>query len=134
MPADQTIDHEKVIKAAEAPSLVPDRPIDIEHLARMCGGDQATMQKMLSVFDVQADLLLARMSGEGPKAAAARAHSLAVSARGVGAWKLAECAEDFEKHVLQPGTITLNPAMRRLSAAVSEVHTAIGSLLSQPVR
>lgn len=118
------------IKNNEAPSLVPDRPIDFDRLTRLSGGDQKTMREVLQVFNLQADLLLARMASEEPRAAAARGHTLAVCAHSVGAWKVEACATRFEQIALESGPIALNPIMRRLAAIVTEAQGAIGSFLS----
>jgi HPt (histidine-containing phosphotransfer) domain-containing protein len=118
-----------VVEAVEAPSLVPDRAIDIAHLARMACDEQATMWEMLRVFDLQADVLVARMTSEEPKVAAARAHTLAVSARSIGAWKVAESATAFENAARGSGPVVLSPAMNHLSETVTEAQVEIGSLL-----
>jgi hypothetical protein len=125
----------RTIKSAAAPSIVPDRPIDLDQLARSAQDDDETMRDMLSLFGLQAELLLARMTSEAPKIAAAHAHILAVSARLVGAWKVAERATEFERSALCPGPVVLGPAMNCLSAAVADAHVEVDTLLrSNPLR
>ena len=114
----------KALQFTEAPSLVPDRPIDFDQLSRMSHGQAETMRELLRVFNVQADLLLTRMASEDPKTAAARAQVLASSASCVGAWRVAECAAAFEREARGNGPISLNPALRRLAAAVIEAQQA----------
>jgi HPt (histidine-containing phosphotransfer) domain-containing protein len=112
-----------------APSLVPDRSaIDFEHLARMTGGDDGTMLEILRIFDLQADLLLARITSEAPRAVAARSHTLADSARSVGAWRVLEAAIELERVALAPGPVALNSSISRLSAALSEAQVKIDCL------
>ncbi len=120
---------QEVVETAEAPSLVPDRAIDLAHLARMAQDDKATMWEMLRVFDLQADVLVARLTSEEPKVAAARAHTLAVSAKCVGAWKVVELATAFENAARGSGPVVLSPAMNRLSETVTEAQVEINSLL-----
>jgi HPt (histidine-containing phosphotransfer) domain-containing protein len=121
---------QEVVETAEAPSLVPDRAIDLAHLSRIAQGDQATMWEMLRVFDLQADVLVARLTSEEPKVAAARAHTLAVSAKSVGAWKVAESAAVFEQAALSTGPVVLSPAMNRLTKSVTEAQVEINSFLA----
>jgi len=118
------------VEVGPAPSLIPDHPIDFDQLGAIGQGDSRTMRKHLEVFDLQTEVLTARMTSEAPRDAAARAHTLAVTARSVGAWKVAECATEFERIALGAPPIVLGPAMYRLSVAVTDVHFAIESFLS----
>lgn len=113
-----------------APSLIPDQPIDFQQLAALGQGDSKTIRKLLEVFDLQTEVLSARMTSEAPREAAARAHTLAVTAKSVGAWKVAECAAEFERVALGPQPIVLGPSMYRLSIAITDTHLAIESFLS----
>jgi hypothetical protein len=122
----------KALGSSKVPSLVPEGPINFDQLARTSRGHVETAQELLRVFHLQADVLLARMTSEEPKTAAARAHVLADSARCVGAWRVAERAVDFERVARGNGPISLNPAMRCLAAAVVEAQEAIGSFLAEP--
>jgi HPt (histidine-containing phosphotransfer) domain-containing protein len=88
------------------------------------------MRHILTLFDRQADMLLTLIACEPPKAAAARAHTLAVSARALGAWKVAESATAFEQVALKPGPAILSSAMNQLSSAVTEAQSEIASILS----
>ena len=110
-------------------SLVPDHPIDHDQLSAVGQGDRKTMQELLRLFDLQTDLLMTRMSTEAPRDAAAFAHTLAINAHAVGAWKVAECAREFERLANGRQPIVLTSAMNRLSLAVVDVHAAIESFL-----
>jgi HPt (histidine-containing phosphotransfer) domain-containing protein len=115
---------------AMAPPLAPSEPaIDIEHLARMTLGERELEREVLDLFDRQAGMLLARMACESPRVAAAYAHTLSGSARGIGAWKVAEAAAAVERLATQPGAITLTRAMDRLAAAVAEAQAVIVDML-----
>lgn len=118
------------LNSIQAPSLAPDQPIDFEQLAQMGQGDNKTIRELLETFDLQAEVLTARMASEPPKQAAARAHTLAASARLVGAWKVANCAADFEHIALGPQPIVLGPVMIRLMTAITDTHGVIASFLS----
>ena len=63
--------------------------IDRAHLARTTFGDRALEREVLQLFDLQAELLLARMRSGNPQALAALAHTLRGSASGIGdaAWE-----------------------------------------------
>jgi HPt (histidine-containing phosphotransfer) domain-containing protein len=83
---------------------------------------------VLDLFDRQADALLARMASEEPRKVAELAHTLAGSASGIGAWKVAETATAVERAASESGAIALTGVMDHLVAAVAEVHAAIGEL------
>jgi len=122
----------RIIESFESPSLAPDYPLHLGQLTRISDGRLETMHEILNVFSRQADVLVARMVVEEPKAVAARAHTFADSALSIGAWKVAECATAVERAARNPGPISLNPTVRSLSAAVVETQQAIGSLLADP--
>jgi HPt (histidine-containing phosphotransfer) domain-containing protein len=70
-------------------------------------------------------MLLARMAVEEPRMVRAFAHTLAGSASGIGAWKVAEAATALERAAAVPGTGALATLLDHLVAAVAEVHAAI---------
>jgi hypothetical protein len=114
-----------------APPLAPvDQVIDRDHLARMTLGDECLERDVLQLFDQQAGMLLERMTSEAPKVVAALAHTLVGSARGVGAWKVAEAADMVECLARKPGPATLTAAMNRLSSAVTQAQAAIADMIS----
>jgi hypothetical protein len=111
------------------PSLAPREPaVDVAHLARMTLGEDGLEREVLGLFDRQAEMLLARMASETPRVVAALAHTLAGSASGIGAWRVAEAAAAVERAAVEPGAIALTGVMDRLAAAVAEAHAAIGEL------
>lgn len=72
------------------------RPLDLEHLSRQTMGDRALEQEVLAMFSHQ---LGAIRDGMGKADTAERrrlAHTLKGSARGVGAFALADCAAEIE--------------------------------------
>ncbi len=112
-----------------APPLAPSEPaVDLAHLSRMTLGENSLEREVLSLFEHQADMLLARMASGEPRMVAALAHTLAGSASGIGAWKVAEAAAAVERAATRPGAIALTAVMDHLAAAVAEVHAAIDEL------
>lgn len=113
-----------------APPLAPAGPvIDLDHLARMTLGDRSLQTEVLELFDRQAGMLLTRMKDAGANVVAALAHTLKGSARGIGAWHVAQAAEAVESTAPQPNQDALAGAVERLSASVDEARAAIASLL-----
>jgi HPt (histidine-containing phosphotransfer) domain-containing protein len=116
-----------------APPLAPAEPaaepaIDFAHLARMTLGDKSLEAEVLALFDRQAVLLLARMRGAPAAAIAAFAHTIKGSARGVGAWQVAETAEAVERAAKASDPADLANVLRRLAAAVETARAVIVEL------
>src|SRR5262245_52309406 len=115
-----------------APPLAPGEPvIDLAHLARMTLGERDLEREVLDLFDRQAGMLLSRMACEPPRVVAAHAHTLSGSARGIGAWRVAEAAASVERAATQSGAIALTGAMDRLAAAVADAQAVIGAMLQR---
>jgi HPt (histidine-containing phosphotransfer) domain-containing protein len=95
----------------------------------MTFGQKDLQAEILALFHRQAEMLLPRMQHACPEDAAALAHTMAGSARGIGAWKLAAAAEGVELAVKRRAPAEFRSALRRLAAAVSEAQSCIGSLL-----
>ena len=101
--------------------------IDRGHLAQMTFGDAKLEREVLRLFDRQADILLERMKHVPPAAVSALAHTLKGSARSIGAWDVAQCAEGVE---LADGTLAeFQAALGRLADAVSKARACIADLL-----
>jgi len=71
--------------------------LDEDHLQRMTLGDRGLEREVLEIFIRQAALMLRRISGAKPALAAAAAHTLKGSARGIGAWRVAQAADRLEQ-------------------------------------
>lgn len=126
---DRTVDRSESIDHAVAPPLAPSDPaVDLAHLSRMTLGEAGLKREVLTLFDQQADMLLARMASEAPRVVGALAHTLAGSARGIGAWKVAEAAAAVERAASAPGAIALTGVMDHLAVAVAEARAVIGEL------
>ena len=119
----------KPVKHISAPPLVPSEPvIDFTHLGRMTLGEKSLEAEVLALFDRQAAMLLARMEQAEPAAAAAFAHTIKGSARGIGAWRVAEAAEAVERAASEPADLT--DAIARLAGAIGEARATIAEMLA----
>jgi len=115
-----------------APPLSPGQPaVDLAHLARMTLGEKGLEREVLELFERQADMLLARMAVEEPRMVGALAHTLAGSASGIGAWRVAEAATALEHASAVPGTGALAGLIDHLATAVAEAHAAIRDMQQQ---
>jgi HPt (histidine-containing phosphotransfer) domain-containing protein len=109
-----------------APPLSPGQPaVDLAHLARMTLGEKGLEHEVLELFERQANMLLARMAADEPRMLGALAHTLAGSASGIGAWRVAEAATALERAAAMPGAGALAGLIHHLAAAVAEVRAAI---------
>lgn len=118
-----------VVEQVSAPPLAPvERPIDLEHLSRMTLGDRTLEREVLGLFDRQAEMLCARMSGAEPAVIAASAHTLKGSARGIGAWRVAHSAELLEL-AAATNHEGIGGAVESLRIAIAETRTIIADLL-----
>ena len=71
--------------------------IDESHLGRMTLGDRRLEREVLELFLRQTTIMLDRIVDADPPLAAAAAHTLKGSARGIGAWRVARAAELLEQ-------------------------------------
>jgi HPt (histidine-containing phosphotransfer) domain-containing protein len=112
--------------------LDPDQAvIDEVHLGRMTLGDRALEREILEIFVRQAAIMLERIAGAEPALAAASAHTLTGSARGIGAWRVARAAERLERAAREAsGAADRDEAIEDLKAATLEASAAIGARLS----
>ena len=118
----------KPLHHVTSPSLVPaDQTIDLQHLFQMTLGDGALQREVLQLFDRQADMLLARIREGDPAVAAALAHILKGSARGIGAWQVATAAESLE--IACAGDADLAASVSALATAIGRAHEAISDHL-----
>jgi hypothetical protein len=102
-------------------------PIDLGHLARMSLGKRHLECEVLELFDRQAEMLLGCIQEAGPVRVASIARMLAGSARGIGAWRVAEAAEALERAAVE--NRKLAAALAALEAAVVEARLGICAML-----
>jgi HPt (histidine-containing phosphotransfer) domain-containing protein len=101
--------------------------LDEDHLRRMTLGDQSLEREVLQVFARQITLMLRRIARSEPGDAAAAAHTLKGSARGLGAWRVANAAERLEEAAACSGN--MSEAIAELEVAGGEVRGAIEARL-----
>ncbi len=112
--------------------------IDETHLERMTLGDRRLEREVLELFVRQTTIMLGRIVGAEPALAAAAAHTLKGSARGVGAWRVARAAELVESAANGESANGANRVMEgamddavtELKSASLEASAAIGSRLT----
>jgi HPt (histidine-containing phosphotransfer) domain-containing protein len=110
-----------------SPPLAPlDNPIDLDHLARMTLGDAALEHEVLAMFAEQSAHLISAMAAL-PAETAALAHKLKGSARGIGAFAVADAAARLEA-ALRAGDKPAS-ALAALKEAVGEARAAIEAIL-----
>jgi HPt (histidine-containing phosphotransfer) domain-containing protein len=105
--------------------------IDGTHLERMTLGDRSLEREVLEIFARQTTLTLERIAGAAPEQAAAAAHTLKGSARGVGAWRVAQAAERLELAAGKRDASDISAAIAELDAVSREARLAIGLRLAE---
>jgi HPt (histidine-containing phosphotransfer) domain-containing protein len=109
--------------------------IDENHLGRMTLGDRRLEREVLELFLRQSTIMLERIVRADRPLAAAAAHTLKGSARGIGAWRVARAAELLEQAAGWGGGDNTGPdldeAVAELKAASLEASAAIGTRLTQ---
>ena len=134
-------DGEAVMTAMTAPSALSaagsdrQRAIDDDHLSRMTLGDRRLEREVLEIFVRQTVIMLERIAGAEPALAAAAAHTLTGSARGIGAWRVARAAEHLERVANgKSGAAALDEAVEELKSATVEASAAIATRLGDVLR
>ena len=109
--------------------------IDDDHLSRMTLGDRRLEREVLEIFIRQTVIMLERIAGAEPALAAAAAHTLTGSARGIGAWRVARAAEHLERVANgKSGAAALDEAVEKLQSATVEASAAIAARLGDVLR
>ena len=109
--------------------------IDDDHLSRMTLGDRRLEREVLEIFVRQTVIMIERIAGAEPALAAAAAHTLTGSARGIGAWRVARAAEQLERVANgKSGAAALDEAVEELKSATVEASAAIAARLGDVLR
>jgi HPt (histidine-containing phosphotransfer) domain-containing protein len=118
-----------VVEQAAAPPLKKgEQALDLAHLGRMTFGDTNLERELLQLYARQAAMLLARMRAN-PAIAAACAHTIKGSSRGIGAWRVARMAEAVELTAAANGAADLDMVVDQLAVAIEEARLIIDELL-----
>ena len=113
--------HPKPADWVVSPPLAPDAPaIDTDHLARMTLGELELEREVLTLFAQQSADLLTRLE-KLPREGASLAHTLKGSARGIGAFAVADAADRLEQRLRRGLPIT---------AEVASLQQALGTALA----
>jgi len=114
----------------EGDTTVAQSVIDEDHLRKMTLGDRSLEREVLEIFARQTSVMLSRLVEAEPARAAALAHTLKGSARGIGAWRVARATEQLEQAAGLCDWDALGLAISQLETACSEVRDAIGARLN----
>jgi HPt (histidine-containing phosphotransfer) domain-containing protein len=133
---------EAIMTAMTAPSALSEAgsdrqraAIDEDHLGRMTLGDRRLEREVLEIFVRQTVIMLERIAGAEPALAAAAAHTLTGSARGIGAWRVARAAEHLERVANgKSGAAAVDEAAEELKSATVEASAAIATRLGDVLR
>jgi len=129
------------IEQVASPTIAPSKSaVDLAHLFRMTLGDRALEREILQLFSRQTEMLMARMQDAAPASIAAMAHTLKGSARGIGAWRVADAADavelavaagrrNVEQEPKPDRRHDLATAVEALRSAADETRTVIADLL-----
>lgn len=103
--------------------------IDLDHLARQCGGDHALERELLALFAEQClrheDTI--RTSGDA-RARLDAAHTLKGAARAIGAWRIADAADAIERSLESADAAGTAEAVSALALAAGTARTEISRL------
>lgn len=107
--------------------------VDLEHLSRYTGGDQALNSEVLCLFDNQVtdmvDKLNTILEARDTKAWREVTHTLKGAARGIGAFRFADAAAAAEPIDPVLHRDSAMAAIQKLSTTSAEVHDFIRSYL-----
>ena len=120
--------HLERINWMSSPPLVPDGPIDFEHLSRMTLDDPALECEVLTMFVTQSAKLLDQLAAL-PAEAGSLAHTLKGSARAIGAFAVAEAADRLETALAGQGDA--RAMLDGLRDAVAQAQGTIEAFLSR---
>ncbi|MER9297173.1 Hpt domain-containing protein [Mesorhizobium sp. M0621] len=98
------------------------RPVDLAHLARQTMGDRSLEQEVLALFVQQALSVRDRIVDADIKDRLLLAHGLKGSARGVGAFAIADCVTEIEHRPED------NQTLKRLGTLIDEVRDFIAAI------
>lgn len=96
--------------------------MDLGHLARQTMGDRDLEREVLALFVHQSLTVRDQLADADARQRVLLAHGLKGSARGIGAFAVAECAAIIEK---QPEDVR---ALKRLGALIEEVRDFIAGI------
>ncbi|MGE0847365.1 MAG: Hpt domain-containing protein [Flavobacteriaceae bacterium] len=106
-------------------------PVDLVHLARQTFGDPELEREVLRLFVTQSRIYLDRMKAAGDQRQwFEAAHTIKGSARGIGAWGVAEAAEAAEQVHFRKGSRHTGEMAETLENRVAEANSWIDGLFA----
>ena len=106
------------------------KPIDLVHLSRQTFGSKELENEVLNLFISHSRQCLKRLeAAQTNKEWIDLMHTIKGSARGVGAWKAGDCAENFEKQAEQLSKAEKQEAVLKLKEEVEETIDYIRGLI-----
>lgn len=107
------------------------RPVDLVHLSHYTLGDTQLEREVLQLFQSQSGIYMDRLkSAAKAKDWREAAHTIKGSARGIGAWRVAESAELAETARDCPKSKAALEALHELEACIEETNGFISRLLT----
>ncbi len=106
----------------DASGTARSRPVDLAHLARQTMGDRGLEQEVLALFVQHALSVRDKIVDADVQQRLLLAHGLKGSARGVGAFAVADCATAIERQPEDAGTLN------RLGTLIEEVRDFIAAI------
>ena len=106
----------------ESSGVTRSRPIDLAHLSRQTMGDRAVEEEVLGLFLHQTQQVRERIAQSTPAERRLLAHQLLGSARGVGAFAIADCAAEIER---RPDDVD---AQHRLTMLIDEARDFVAGM------
>ena len=104
--------------------------LDRVHLCRMALGDRSLEAEVLGLFLQQSERLAEKAANAEGRELAVLAHTLMGSAKAVGAWRVADCAERLEAAACAGKSgDSIAPVLAQLRQAVQEVNAVIGRIV-----
>jgi len=108
------------------------RPVDLVHLSKYTLGNRALEKEVLELFNQQSVIYLKRLAeAENMVVWHQAAHTIKGSAKGIGAWKVAEIAENAELLPAESSEACRTEMLETLVITVEEANGFIEQLLSK---
>ena len=107
------------------------RPVDLVHLAKYTMGNRELEHEVLTLFTKQSLIYLDRLRNAADQQTwREAAHTLKGSARGIGAWHVADIVASLEQHAADKAEKEKKRLVEDLSVVVTEANDFIDQLLA----
>jgi hypothetical protein len=115
-----------------SPHSISARPVDLVYLARYSLGNSAFESQILELFRTQSRIYLERLkkAAVGSRMWLVAAHTIKLSARDIGAWRLAKIAETAEALKGDALAVSRDDIISSLERHIGETNYFIRALLN----